>query len=277
MGNKDLIESFIAQFSNIKLIAEGGQKKVYSAEHPDYGSVVIKSGEYGYSTTLDRISREVNLLKVIESKYYPKNYEFIVDRDSRIFVIVEERLDAVELTGVKNQFSTDLQIRHLLNHLICALNILWQQNVVHRDVKPANILITPDGEPRVIDLGIARILDDTSLTATMAFRGPGTPIYAAPEQLSNQKAIINYRTDFFLLGILVLELMHGFHPFDPKYVGNQDNLVTNIVTGKYVRPDRSRDEKLIGFVERVLQPKPYQRFRTVDSLMNYLELEDASC
>ena len=107
------------------------------------------------------------------------------------------------------------------------LDVIWRRNVVHRDIKPANILITPAGEPRVIDLGIARFLDDTSLTASIACCGPATPIYAAPEQLINRKAMINVRTDFFLLGILVLELMHGFHPFDPQHVGNQNSLIEN--------------------------------------------------
>lgn len=270
-------DDLIHRCSDIKLLAEGGQKKVWSATHPDYGAIVIKHGGYRYTNSLERIEREVALLQEIKSRYYPKNYQFLIDPVRREFLIVEEHLDAVELTYVRDRFTTDSQIRELLAELFCALDVLWQRNVVHRDIKPANILITPENYPRIIDLGIARFLDATSLTATIAGQGPGTPIYAAPEQLQNKKAMINVRTDFFLLGLLILELMHGFHPFDPNYVGNHNTLVENIITGNYVAPDPGRDAKLVGFIQRVLEPQPFKRFRTVDAAMGSLELERESC
>jgi serine/threonine protein kinase len=123
----------------------------------------------------------------------------------------------------------------------------------------------------------SRFLDDTSLTATIASCGPATPIYAAPEQLMNRKAMINVRTDFFLLGILLLELMNGFHPFDPQSVGNDKSLIENIITGTYVAPDHARDARLVGFVERVLEPQPFKRFRSVDAVMTYLGMDHESC
>jgi serine/threonine-protein kinase len=268
-----LLDDVLKQCGNIIARDKGGQKNIVFADHQKYGPVVIKFGEYRFITSLERISREVEILREIKSHYYPQNYEFIIEPVTREFLIIEERLDAVELTGVENRFSTDTQILDLLTELFYALDVLWQRNVVHRDIKPKNILITPDNKPRIIDLGIARFLDDTSLTATIAARGPATPIYAAPEQLSNQKAIINHRTDFFLLGLLVLELMHGFHPFDPAHVGNQNTLVENILVGTYVPPDPGRDTVLTGFIQRVLEPYPYKRFRTVEVAMNFLGLE----
>ncbi len=273
----NLLDELVRRCSDVISLAEGGQKKVLAAVHPEFGPVVIKYGEYRYSSSLERISREVALLREIESRYYPKQYEFLIEPVDRVFLVVEERLDAVELTRVKNRFSSDAEISGLLAHLVCALNVIWQRNVVHRDIKPANILITCDNEPRIIDLGIARFLDDTSLTASIAGRGPATPIYAAPEQLVNRKAMINVRTDFFLLGILVLELMHGFHPFDPQHVGNQNSLLENIMLGSYVPVDQDRDGRLVGFVERVLQTQPFKRLRTVDALMTQLRMDRQSC
>lgn len=272
-----LIDDLVGQCSQVTSLAEGGQKKVLSAVHPDFGPVVIKYGEYRYAINLERITREVELLAEIESRYYPKHYEFIVEPVRREFLVIEERLNAVELSQVKHRFSADSQIRDLLIHLLCALDILWRRNVIHRDIKPANILITPENEPRIIDLGIARFLDDTSLTATLAARGPGTPIYAAPEQLMNKKPMINVRTDFFLLGLLALELMQGFHPFDPAHVGNQNNLIDNIMAGTYVPPDQDRDLQLATFIERVLEPQPYKRFRTVEAAMNHFGLDRHTC
>ena len=273
----NLLDDVVGRCDNVAFLAEGGQKKVLSADHPDFGAVVIKYGEYRFATSLDRITREVQLLRDIDSEYYPTHYEFLIEPIRREFLVIEERLDAVDLTAASARFDTDEQILALLRHLVCGLSVVWERNVVHRDIKPANVLITSANEPRIIDLGIARFLDDASLTRTHALQGPGTPFYAAPEQLQNRKEIINHRTDFFLLGLLILELMLGFHPFDPQRVGNSNTLVENLVSGTYVPPEPSRDERLVHFIENVLNVKPYRRFRTVAALMAHLQLDPKTC
>lgn len=268
-----LLQELLKDCSNVVPLADGGQKKVLKGLHSEYGPVVIKTGDYRYSTSLDRIAREVEVLREINSEYYPRNYEFIIDPRHHEFIIIEEYLDADELTKVKDRFSTDEKILSLLKELICGLNILWQKRIVHRDIKPANILITSDDKPRIIDLGIARFLDRTSLTATLAASGPGTPIYAAPEQINNKKNMINERTDFFLLGLLSLELLLGFHPYDPRFVHNQSNIVENILAGIYFHPEELHDSKLMGFIHKSLEVMPYKRFRTSKEIMDYLTLE----
>ncbi len=75
----------------------------------------------------------------------------------------------------------------------------------------------------------------------------------------------------------MLELMHGFHPFDPKHVGNQNSLVENIMSGIYVEPAQGHDEQLVGFIQRALEPQPFKRFRTVEAAMHCLGLERQSC
>lgn len=267
------IKDFLSKCSNIKSLADGGQKRVFSAVHPNYKDIVIKYGKYGVVSGLERISREVTLLGELESHYYPKQFEFIVEPLSSEFLIVEEKLNAVELSDVTGKFSTDGEILELLIELVTALDILWSRNVVHRDLKPQNILITPDCKPRIIDLGIARFLDEASLTKTIAVMGPATPMYAAPEQLENRKNSINHRSDFFNLGILTGALMLGHHPFDPKFLNNQSSFVENIITGRYVVPDSSRSEILNIFVKTSLEVKPYRRFRTPRCLKKHLGME----
>ena len=272
-----LLDDVHRRCDNVTFLAQGGQKRVLSADHPDFGAVVIKHGEYRFATSLDRIAREVQLLRDIDSKYYPRHHEFLIDPIRREFLVIEERLDAVDLTAASGRFDSDERILVLLRHLVCGLSVIWARNVVHRDIKPANVLITSDNEPRIIDLGIARFLDDPSLTRTHALQGPGTPFYAAPEQLQNRKMMINHRTDFFLLGVLILELMLGFHPFDPQQVGNSNTLIENLAAGAYVNPDASRDEHLVHFVKNVLNVQPYRRFRTVAALMAHLQLDPKTC
>ena len=98
--------------------------------------------------------------------------------------------------------------------------------------------------------------------------GPCTPIYAAPEQLTNNKNLIDPRTDFFALGIIALELYLGVHPFDPDYVGNQYSIVENIMQNKYVVETGTvkLDEAIVGLANKTLQKQPYDRFRNYQML-----------
>ncbi len=144
---------------------------------------------------------------------------------------------------------------------------------MHRDLKPQNIMVRSNGEPVIIDLGIARFLDLESLTDTLNAIGPCTPIYAAPEQLTNQKHFINQRTDFFTLGIIILELLVGQHPFDQRLVGNDNTIVENIIEGVYVSPaDRSEcSDSFVDLVKRMLKVQQYQRFKNFMKLITFLD------
>jgi serine/threonine-protein kinase len=88
-----------------------------------------------------------------------------------------------------------------------------QVRIVHRDVKPANILCDSCGNYWLLDFGLARHLDLESLTATGAAFGCGTPGYAPSEQCRNQKGDIDARADLFGLGVTLYESLEGVNPF----------------------------------------------------------------
>jgi serine/threonine-protein kinase len=253
-------------------IAKGGQKTVHLAEHPELGKVVIKRGTIRSFTSLERIKREVELLSELKSDFYPQQHHFYIDVKLKEFEIVEDYIEGNVLRDTMKQFRTRSQIFKLLQSLIEGLSIIWDKNIVHRDLKPENIIIRPNGVPCIIDLGIARFLDLESLTKTISPIGPCTPIYAAPEQLSNYKNTIDPRTDFYGLGIIALELYLGVHPFDPVYVGNHFSIVENILQQKYVieTTDIKADTALEEFARKTLQTQPYNRFRSYQMLNSFL-------
>lgn len=256
----------------IKEIAKGGQKTVHLAQHPDFGLVVIKKGEIKSFTSLERIKREVVLLADLSSVYYPRQYHFNIDVKTMEFEIVEDYIEGEMLRNTMTRFKYPTDIFALLKSLIDGLSIIWDKNIVHRDLKPENIIIRPSGIPCILDLGIARFLDLESLTKTISPMGPCTPIYAAPEQLANNKNLIDPRTDFFCLGIIALELFLGSHPFDPVIVGNHFSIVENIMQNKFaIETDSvSRNEGMKEFAEKTLRSQPYQRFRTYELLNNFV-------
>jgi serine/threonine-protein kinase len=266
------IKDVLTVCSEIKELDKGGQKVVYAAKHPEHGSVVLKKGTYAHHGALERIGREVDLLANIDSPYYPKHYAFIVEASTREFLIVEERIEGTPLNKCMERFNFEEKIIGLLKHLVVALNVLWEKRVVHRDVKPQNIIIKENGTPVVIDLGIARLLELSSITLSESPFGPCTPPYASPEQLLNRKEIIDARADFFSLGILILQLSLGFHPFDPRTVGEGDSIPDNILHGRYIVPDPtgSYSENFIQLIKRLLEVEPYQRFRNENVLSKFL-------
>ncbi|MGD1318671.1 serine/threonine-protein kinase [Chryseobacterium sp. 2R14A] len=257
----------------IKPLPSGGQKTVQLAEHPDLGLVVIKKGEIKSFTSLERIRREVELLSELDSEYYPKQFHFNIDIKSKEFEIVEEYIEGSTLRDSFSKFTDQESIFTLLNELIKGLSIIWDRNIVHRDLKPENIIIKPDGKPCIIDLGIARFIDLESLTKTISPMGPCTPIYASPEQLSNNKNIIDQRTDFYVLGLIALELYLGVHPFDPAIVGNHFSIFENILQNKYVTSTDiiNANEKIDNLVYNTIRMQPYERFRNHKLFNEYLK------
>lgn len=264
----DHFNDILDLYPGAKLLKEGGQKAVFLITHPQYGRVVLKVGTYSNRQTLERIIREVKTLRTIDSKYYPKNLEFNILDPTR-FLIIEEYVDCVPLSDCMSSFSSLDRALTLLLKLVEGLVVIWDKNIVHRDLKPDNILISSEGNPIIIDLGIARLLDEDSITHSSALRGPGTPWYAAPEQLLNRKYSIDFRTDQFNLGIILMQLLlAGEHPFDPKIVGSGNDIVENIINGNWCRDhlDNLNLQVIKPFVSRLLGTEPYQRFRSYNDL-----------
>lgn len=256
--------------SAVQKIFEGGQKTVYKAMHDSFGEVVIKVGKFPNLESLERIKREVEFLSNLDSIYYPKIYSFQVFPHDFNYRILEEFIPSKKVTELKAYYSTEEKLVELLRHTVDGLKLLWQNNIVHRDLKPDNILITESFQPKIIDLGIARFLDMDSLTKTIMLLGPCTPLYAAPEQLTNSKNLIDMRTDFFSLGILLLEMHLGFHPFDPSKTKSGINIIENILRGNYIGPTFKRNTTMSfnRLIVKLLQTQPYNRFK------NYLLLEE---
>ncbi len=248
----------------------GNQKTVFSARHSLFGKVVIKKGQVDNPDSLERIKREVDILKMIRSNYYPKQHDFLVMGND--FEIMEEFIEGNPLRKVMNQFQNVNSIFTLLHQLVNGLSVIWDKKIVHRDLKPDNIIIKPNGAPVVIDLGIARKLDATSLTHSFPVWGPCTPAYASPEQLANKKSEISLRSDFFCLGIIALELYLGVHPFDPSVVENNDNIINNISNGKYASQTATKfHPAMTELAKHTLQAQPYKRFPKHQSFQSFLK------
>ncbi len=260
----------ISECKIIKTLATGGQKTVYLGEHPEIGSIVIKKGPLNSFSAIERIKREIDLLKSIDSPFYPKQFHFNIDVVLNDFTIIEKFIEGLTLREKMSSYHTVQKIFPLLISLTEGLSVIWEKNVVHRDLKPENIIIRKDGTICIIDLGIARFLDMDSITNSIFPMGPCTTVYAAPEQLSNSKNLIDHRTDFFALGIIGLELYLQGHPFD---LNNGYSIVENILNNNYrtFTESVSSDQRIIDFANKTLRTQLYERFRTYKDFQNFLK------
>src|SRR5207253_8252472 len=128
---------------------------------------------------------------------------------------VMEYVDGRRLDDFCRQEQLSVQDRLALFRKICAALTYAHQNlIIHRDIKPVNIRITPDGEPKLLDFGIAKLLDpETSIAGeqTMTFAAVMTPEYASPEQVRGEN--MTTASDVYSLGVVLYELLTGLRPY----------------------------------------------------------------
>ena len=155
-----------------------------------------------------------------------------------------------------------------------ALRHAHERGVVHRDVKPGNIMITPDGTVKMLDFGLAQITDDSqfsdtsSTTLTQKGQILGTPSYMSPEQAQADK--IDSRTDIFSLGVVMYEALSGSRPFQGD---SNAEVVSNILKTEPVPIDELRPD-IPGLVSRLvtrcIQKRPSDRPQSMQEIRTIL-------
>lgn len=212
MNIEDITNRF-SDLTGLKLLKKGGQKTVYAALSNVYGPVVLK-----LMKATPRIDREVAIVKQYGFTGVPKIYDMgeVCDLGDFSMYIVEQRVDGVDLKQYlqNNNAPVDAKfVIRMMRSLFVTLGELEDKGIVHRDIKPDNIIVDSGGMFWLLDFGIARVANDISLTRTDAVHGPCTPGYGAPEQVLNYKAAIDSRADLYSLGVTAYELLTGINPF----------------------------------------------------------------
>jgi len=207
----------------VQLIAEGGMGVVYRAVREDelYRKLVAVKilrhcvfGEYA----LKHFTTERQILAYFDHPSIAKLLDAGTLSDGRPYFVMEF------IAGVRIDVWCDqrrVSTRHRLELFlkVCAgVEYAHRNLVVHRDLKPGNILVTEDGEPKLLDFGIAKILEQNPLTGspagTITVLPVMTPEYASPEQVRGE--LVNTTTDIYSLGVLLYELLTGHHPYQLK-------------------------------------------------------------
>lgn len=245
-----------------KKVGEGAFKQTFEVAERDGTLVALKLYKSGASSK--RSQREIDAMR---SCKHPNIAQLLKVETFRymgeeLIVMIEEFIPGGTLTQLgRIDVRTCFEIG---NQLISAIAHISSVKLVHRDLKPDNIMFRSDGKtPVVVDFGVVRNLLDTSLTPSWAARGPGTPFFAAPEQLNNEKHQIDWRADQFSLGVVLAVHVLGSHPFHID--GLQDHQIVDRVAARQpLNPQFATAATNIGLpaLERMVRPWAVERFRT---------------
>ncbi len=219
-------------------LGRGGMGVVYLARQIGLNRrVALKMlhGHYG-PEELKRFQEEAETAAGLHHNNIAQIYE-VGEHDGVPFFSMEY-LEAGSLADrLRKKLPSPREAANLMISVARALHSAHQRNVVHRDMKPANILLDPDGVPKVADFGIAKRLDeDLQLTRTGAVIG--TPIYMAPEQAKGNSRHVGPAADVYSLGSILYEMLAGRPPFLPE---DSDSAITlRVLTEDPVAPSRHR-------------------------------------
>lgn len=208
------ISNSFPELTTIDELGQGGQKLVYSAHHPSDGEVVLKI--IHPSQDPEAVRREILAVQQIAATRVPRILAVgrvdtpigscIWIREQRIVgMTLRERLQSGPLP-MDELFRFGAQILE-------ALSDAERAHIVHRDVKPENIMVDTSGDYWLLDFGISRHLSMSPITPAAHAFGKFTPGYAPPEQFRNIQSEIDARADLFAYGVTFYECSTGRHPF----------------------------------------------------------------
>ena len=276
----DEFPPMIGKYKVLGIIAKGGMGVVYKAIHPSLKRYVVikKMTARGHAGDAGRFKKEAQLLLDLQSPYIVHLFDYFTEGGFRY--MVEELVDGTALDAlIKKQNSLPCQIAMLVMQDACyALKYAHSKGIVHRDIKPGNILLSKRGEIKLADFGIASDHSDGT-DGTGADGGSdrtqtgvalGTPAYMPPEQFEDS-ARVDHRADIYALGIMLYEMVTGTKPY-PGTLSLETLAV--IKKGRYINPrkiDKTVPKEICHLIHKMIRPKAKARYQSIDAVLRQVK------
>src|SRR5712692_5840353 len=249
-------------------LGRGGMGAVYLAEQPGLGrEVAIKElilSAVADPTALKRFMQEAQVMARTSHPNLVQVHDLEQMGDANYIVL--EFVRGKSLRDRINQGTLPLpQTFAVMHGVLQALDYAHKRSIVHRDMKPENVLMSEEGEVKVADFGIARLTDDSGAgsTATKTGTTVGTPQYMSPEQVASSK--VDGRSDLYSAGIMFYELVVGQPPFTASEADGLFTLMAKHVQAPPKPPSVHRPGLDMGLEEVILKSlskRPEDRYQT---------------
>jgi tetratricopeptide (TPR) repeat protein/DNA-binding winged helix-turn-helix (wHTH) protein len=257
----------IAQYEILELLGGGAMGEVYKARDQRLGRIValkfLPAELARDPSARRRFLHEAQAVAQLDHPNVATIYEVGESEGGRAYLALafyegetlQRKLEGgplplAEAVGIARQIARGLSAAH-------------QRQIVHRDVKPANIVILPDGTIKLLDFGLAKMVGATSLTRLGA--SPGTPAYKSPEQTRGEK--VDPRSDLWALGVVLYEMVTGRVPFGGEY----EQAVIYAILNQPPRPlDGEVPAELVAVIDRALSKDAAERYQTAEEMEAYL-------
>jgi serine/threonine protein kinase len=233
-----------------------------------YAAKVMYLDQIEDEELLERFKREAYILQNLNDPHIVRLVDY--GKDNGIYFIMMHHIDGQNLKWYIQTYGP-MEILRALNYVIQAaegLDAAYKQGVVHRDIKPQNILISNKGQVKIADFGLARGRDTPTLTSTEKMMG--TAYYSAPEQMEHGHTA-DTRSDLYSLAVVLFECLSG----QPPYTGGSiidivyKHANESIPSIRRLRPEVP--PSLEAFFERALAKQPARRYQTPREFINALE------
>lgn len=262
----------IGKYKVLGEIARGGMGAIYKAQHPTLERIVVikKLTMGGSAAVRERFKREASIMMDFRNEYIVDVFDHFKEGNSHY--IVQEYVDGLSLEALlaRERYLPERIALLIFRDVCLALKYAHDHGVVHRDIKPGNLLLSKRGEVKLVDFGIARIEDDSGDSLTREGMTLGTPSYMAPEQFGNTKNV-DKRADIYSLGVMLYESVTGKKPYPGSISPETIRLIQQ---GRY-KPPRKANPALTPFmasiVRKTMHAKLSRRYRDLAPLTRKLE------
>jgi serine/threonine-protein kinase len=205
----------------ILLVGQGTMGAVYDAEDLRFNRRVAlkrlryapEASEHIIEQTRAQFEREAKILATLRHPNLPRVTDYFAFSDQEFLVMdYIEGQSLEEIMAAQPGGLDEITVLSWADQLLSALEYIHQHGLVHRDVKPANVRVTPEGQVFLVDFGLVKVFDPVSPKTATAVRGLGTPQYAPPEQYDAELGHTEPRSDLYALGATLYHLLTGEAP-----------------------------------------------------------------